>query len=78
MLFLVQLNIPVSGPTSFLPNPLATFSLLSILHSSFLPTLLWMVQSQRKKMQVRKREAGGSNHALSYFLNDGDQSRGAG
>lgn len=76
-----QLNIPVSGPASLLPNPLATFSLLSILQSSFLPTQPWVVQSQRGKKECknsRESEGGGSSHALSYFLNDGDQSGGAG
>lgn len=36
VLLLLRLNIPVSGPVSFLPHPppLATFSLLSILYSS--------------------------------------------
>lgn len=32
-----------------------------------------MVQSEKKK-NARTVEKGGSNHALSYFLNDGDQS----
>lgn len=82
MLFLLQLNILVSDSASFLPNPLATFSLLSILHSSFLPQP-WMVQSQRRKKKnartvEKERGVGGSNHAWSYFLNDGDQTGGAG
>lgn len=64
-------------------TPLATFSLLSILHSSFFPTHSheWYSPRERKKECKNSRERqrrGGSSHALSYFLNDGDQSGGAG
>lgn len=70
---LLQLNIPVSGPASFLPNPpLATFSLLSILHSSFLPTQPWMVQSQRDKQNnartVEKERVGGEQPCIKLFF----------
>lgn len=65
----------------------ASFILFSILHSS--PLRPWMVQSperqtKRNTRTVEKesvggwgREERGSSHALSYFLNDDDRSRGA-
>lgn len=83
MLFLLQLNIPVSGPVSLLSNP------PGYLQPPFHPPLLIPpctavdgTVPERKKKNARTVEKdggeGGSSHALSYFLNDGDQSRGAG
>lgn len=79
-LFLLQLNIPVSGPASLLPNP------PGYLQPPFHPPFLippytvvdGTVPEREKKECKNSRGEGGSNHALSYFLNDGDQSRGAG
>lgn len=34
-------------------------------------------QTKQNARTVEKERVGGSNHALSYFLNDGDQSGGA-
>lgn len=80
MLFLLQLNIPVSGPPSLLSNP------PGYLQPPFHPPLLippctavdGTVPERKKKECKNSRERWGGSHALSYFLNDGDQSRGAG
>lgn len=83
--FCFSLTFQSQAQPPFFRTPLATFSLLSIFHSSFLPTQPWMVQSQRgkktkqcKNTREKEEEGWGSNHALSYFLNDGDQSGGTG
>lgn len=64
---------PLSSLTPWLPS--ASFP-SSISHSS-LHSRGWY--SPRGEKKRREREGvGGSNHAWSYFLNDGDQSGGAG
>lgn len=84
MLFVLQLNIPVSDSGSFLFKPLGYLQPSFHHPLLFLPTSPWMVQSERERegMQEQKREGekggGKGSHALSYFLNDGDQSRGVG
>lgn len=83
-LFLLQLNIPVSGPASFLPNPPGY--LQPPFHPPFLippytavdGTVPERGEGKKKNARTEKERGGGSNHALSYFLNDSDQSRGAG
>lgn len=68
---------PLSSLTPWLPS-------VSFLSGFFIPPYAAVdgtVPEKKKRMhEQREREGGrggGSNHALSYFLNDGDQSRGA-
>lgn len=80
MLFVLQLNIPVSDSGSFLLKPLGYLQPSFHHPLLFLPTSPWMVQSERERdserekagmqEQKRERERGGgeSSHALSYFF----------
>lgn len=56
MLFVLQLNIPVSDSGSFLLKPLGYLQPSFHHPLLFLPTSPWMVQSERERDSERERE----------------------
>lgn len=59
MLFVLQLNIPVSDSGSFLLKPLGYLQPSFHHPLLFLPTSPWMVQSERERDSEREREKAG-------------------
>lgn len=61
MLFVLQLNIPVSDSGSFLLKPLGYLQPSFHHPLLFLPTSPWMVQSERERDSERERERESRN-----------------